>query len=227
VMVGTRADLATLLSGMEIDADAAFPLFLSRLYGVPGKLYLTGPMVGAPYAVMILEMLVALGVKRIVFYGWCGAVSRDLRIGEILLPTEARIDEGTSRQYVRRSGPGERSQKPSRSVKPSSIIQEAIKKGLASRNLPFREGPIWTTDGIFRETRRKTAYHQKRGVLAVEMEASALFSAGRFHGVEVGGILVVSDEIASFKWQPGFRTEPFKDARQRTCEVIQSLCRTL
>ncbi len=227
VMVGSLSDLSALLNGMEVDPDSAFPLFLSRLYGVrdlgPG-VYLVGPLVGAPYAAMILETLIAMGVHRVLFYGWCGAVSRAVHIGDVVLPTEAVIDEGTSGHYLYEEKTGEHF---SKKVHPSRAVQDVLRKEMTRRGFSFQEGPIWTTDAVFRETKEKTARHQAEGVLAVDMEASALFSVGRFHGAQVGSLLVVSDEIASFTWKPGFRTEPFRSARHRTGEVIQSVCQRL
>ncbi|PIP35286.1 MAG: purine-nucleoside phosphorylase [Desulfobacterales bacterium CG23_combo_of_CG06-09_8_20_14_all_52_9] len=229
VMVGTRIDLSDLLEGMGVDPDSAFPLFLSRLYGVTKAhtgFYLAGPMMGAPYAVMILETLIAMGVKQVLFYGWSGAVAQGVEIGDILIPTEAVIDEGTSRHYRVRSRTGG-SGRASGRAHPSAAIQDALRNELIRQNLTFRDGPIWTTDAIFRETVRKTAYYQRQGILAVEMEASALFSAGQFHGIQVGSIMVVSDEISSLKWRPGFRDDRFRCGRRRACKVIQSVCQAL
>ncbi len=229
VMVGSRTDLSRLIEKTTPDPVEGIPLFLSRLYRVNAESagwYLAGPMVGAPYAVMLLETLVAMGVKKILFYGWCGAVSKKVRIGDILLPTEAVIDEGTSRHYPNREG-GADQRRRSKRVVPSADLQEALRGEMMRRRMAFQEGPVWTTDAIFRETPRKTAHHQRQGVSAVEMEASALFSAGRSHGVAVGAVMVVSDEIASFTWVPGFKDPRFQSARQQVCDVVHSVCQRL
>ena len=60
-----------------------------------------------------------------------------------------------------------------------------------------------------RETREKVERYQKEGVLAVEMEISALFTVAKFRGAELGAMPVVSDELATFKWRPGFKMEEF------------------
>jgi len=229
VMVGTRTDLSHLMKKTTPDPVEGTPLFLSRLYRVnagSAGWYLAGPMMGAPYAVMLLETLVAMGAKKILFYGWCGAVSKKVCIGDILLPTEAVIDEGTSRHYPNREEGADQMRRPKR-VAPSAGVQEALRGEMMRRRMAFHEGPVWTTDAIFRETPRKTAHHQRQGVSAVEMEASALFSAGRFHGVAVGAVMVVSDEIASFTWVPGFKDPRFQSARQQVCDVVCSVCQLL
>jgi len=58
----------------------------------------------------------------------------------------------------------------------------------------------------------------------VEMELSALLTVARFRGVAAGAILVVSDELASLTWRPGFRDPLFTAARKAVCEVLSTLC---
>jgi uridine phosphorylase len=88
----------------------------------------------------------------------------------------------------------------------------------------FQEGPVWSTDAIFRETRDKVRHYQDQGVLAVEMELSALFTVGKYRGVEVGGILVVSDELTTLTWRPGFKDERFEKGRVAACEAVKQIC---
>jgi purine-nucleoside phosphorylase len=149
------------------------------------------------------------------FSGWCGAISPDVRIGDIIIPDGAIVDEGTSKHYGKVDGG---------LARPSGDISESIKEALKKKGLSFHEGVIWSTDGIYRETREKVEHFQKKDVLAVEMELSALFSVGRFRKVEVGGILVVSDEIATGKHVAGFSKQCFQKSRRAVCEVINSLC---
>ncbi len=64
---------------------------------------------------------------------------------------------------------------------------------------------------------------RQQDALAVEMELSALFSVGRFREVEVGGILVVSDEISTFSHLAGFHEKVFRKSREAVSEVITEL----
>jgi uridine phosphorylase len=174
-----------------------------------------GPIIGAPYAVMLFETLIAWGARSFIFFGWCGAISPDVKIGDILIPTSAVVDEGTSIHYLQ----------PRESVvHPSPATTGLIKTILSDRDIAFHEGRIWSTDAIFRETPDKVSHYQSSGVVAVEMELSALFSVGRFRNVDVGGILVVSDELSTLKWHPGFKDERFKQGRKSACEVIRQIC---
>ena len=102
VMTSARTDLFYLCDLFNYAKDDYHRLFTSRLYlnrSLPDSCSLTGPIVGAPYAVMLLETLIAWGACKIIYLGWCGAISESVKIGDIILPTTAVIDEGTSAHY--------------------------------------------------------------------------------------------------------------------------------
>ncbi|MCK4468703.1 MAG: nucleoside phosphorylase [Desulfobacterales bacterium] len=217
VMVSSESDLRMLCRKMNLLENCFIKLFTSRLYidNRRANLTLVGPFIGAPYAVMILETLIARGVRKILFFGWCGAISPDVKIGDIIIPTGAIIDEGTSRHYKK----GENF-----CVRPPGHITEKIKEALSQRGICFQTGLIWSTDAVYRETCERVKYYQNKDALAVDMELSALFTAGSFRKVEVGGILVVSDEISTCKQVAGFSKQCFKKSRADVCEAISSIC---
>jgi purine-nucleoside phosphorylase len=219
VMISTQSDLRSLCESVGFSKDRFNPLFTSRIYTATDGGFcdasLVGPLVGAPYAVMILESLVAGGVCKVVYFGWCGAISPEIGIGDILVPTSAIIDEGTSRHYL--NGNKFASQ-------PSESLVNMITAVLRQKGLSYREGPIWSTDAIFRETKDKVRKYQTQKVLAVEMETSALFSVGNYHQIDLAAILVVSDELSTLKWRTGFKEKRFKQGRRAVCEVIKHLC---
>ena len=221
VLVGTSIDLDQLVRSMGLSAHRPHPLFTSRLYvrtrNDAEPVSLVGPIVGAPYAVMLLETLVAWGVRQFFFFGWCGAVSPKVKIGDILLPAAAFIDEGTSVHYC------DSREAPTVSH-PTPVSVEQIWHMLEPENTRLHAGAVWTTDAIFRETPDKIRCFQAEGALGVDMEMSALFSAAHYRGVDIGGILVVSDELSSLHWLPGFKTEAFASGRSLACEMVKRLC---
>jgi uridine phosphorylase len=221
VLVGTLVDFDELMRSMGLSAQRPYPLLTSRLYirarDDAEPVSLVGPMVGAPYAVMLLETLVAWGVRQFFFFGWCGAVSPVVKIGDIVLPTAAFIDEGTSVHYCD-------SREAPRVSHPTPASVERIRHIQEPENTRLHAGAVWTTDAIFRETPDKIRRFQAEGALAVDMEMSALFSAAHYRGVDIGGILVVSDELSSLNWLPGFKTEAFASGRSLACKMIKRLC---
>lgn len=221
VMVGSESDLFDICASMQIERNDSRRLFNSRLYlaGSGGSsVSFAGPVIGAPYAVMVMETLIAWGARKVLFFGWCGAVSPEVKIGDIILPTSAVADEGTSRHYDATQDA---------LAYPSEQVVNKTAAILADCGILCHQGMIWTTDAIYRETPEKVKQHQRNGVLGVEMEGSALFSAARFRGVGIGTVMVVSDELSELTWRPGFSEPAFKQTRKTVCEAMKTLCLNL
>jgi len=217
VMVSTQADLSLFCNLTDLDEEKYRNLFVSRLYvgnTAETGFSVVGPFVGAPYATMLFETLIAWGAEKIIFFGWCGAISHDVKVGDVIIPTGAIIDEGTSKHYH---------QEEDGVSRPSSYILKNTKEALKKAGLTFHEGILWSTDAIYRETCEKVKHYQGKDVLAVEMELSALFTVGKFRNVQMGGILVVSDELSTLTWRPGFREQCFKESRKAVVEVIKEI----
>ena len=106
-------------------------------------------------------------------------------------------------------------------------IYNQAAEACAAEGVSARLGTAWTTDAVFRETREEVTHHQRDGVLAVEMECSALFTVGGFRGIEVAALLVVSDDLSSLTWHPGFKDPRFIRGRELACNAIGKLCATL
>lgn len=217
VMVACRPDLDAVCVSTGLEKTRFHSVMTSRLYtDQERKFSLAGPMIGAPYAVMLLEDLICRGAREILFFGWCGAIDADLKVGDIIVPSGAFIDEGTSRHYGADNGCP---------TKPGEHLTSRIKAHLDQAKLPYYSGHIWTTDAIYRETPNQVRHYQQKEALAVEMELSALFTVGKFRGIDVGAVLVVSDLLANLTWKPGFKYKRFKSQRHAVSEVIGKLCR--
>ncbi len=223
IMVATRADFDLLKNSLALDGDHFRDLLHSRLYfSDPPNVAVVGPMLGAPYAVMILETLIAWGVRKVIFLGWCGAVGHQVKIGDILIPTGAIVDEGTSQHY------SDHKSKPDNPwPKPSEEILAQIDAVCESLAASLHHGLVWTTDAVYRETGAKIKYYQERDVLAVDMETSALFAVAHFRKIALGGILVVSDELSTLQWNPGFNSATFKQGRKAALDMVKRLCQML
>ena len=218
VIISTRVDLFYLCDLLSYGRDDYHRLFISRLYVDKTESdgsSLTGPVVGAPYAVMLLETLIAWGARKIIYLGWCGAVAETVKIGDIIIPTTAVIDEGTSSHYqatVKRE-----------SVASSHMIS-TIRDAFVKTHVEFRAGAVWSTDAVFRETRQQVETHQQNGILAVEMKISALYTVAQYRSVDLGAVLVVSDELSSLRWRPGFKQKQFVQGRQTACKLVKEIC---
>ena len=157
-------------------------------------LTLSGPFLGAPHAVMGMEKLIVLGAKRIWVLGWCGSLQAELQVGHVLIPINAVSEEGTSGHYSISGHP----------LTSNGSLNLMLEESLKKQGLPFTKGAVWTTDAVYRETPEKVKTYQDLGVLAVEMEMSALMTVAIYRSVAMAGLLVVSDELSHLTWRPGF-----------------------
>jgi len=230
ILVSNDQDLERLRHTFMLHHETSSRLFTSKVYTgqtEKGDISLVGPFIGSPYAVMLLELLVAWGVEKFVLFGWCGALAPDVKIGDIVIPSAAIIDEGTSCHYPKNRKKQSSIPDDSLLAQPSLEITKGIINAVNGNDLTVHTGTIWTTDAIFRETLQKVSAFRRNGVLGVEMESSALFSVAAFRGVDIGALLIVSDELGSPKWRPGFRNIAFKDSRRKAYQRVVKLCRNL
>jgi uridine phosphorylase len=174
------------------------------------RMALAGPMLGAPQAVMVLEKMIALGVRRVLALGWCGSLQPHVRIGDVVIPRGAVSEEGTSPHYPIGAA------KPS----PTPALVQRLMEVLGTESGTFHEGRVWSTDAPYRETVSKVEEYQKLGILAVDMEVSALFTVAHFRGIELAAALAVSDELHDLSWRHGFREPRFKQSREHLCRVV-------
>jgi len=165
-------------------------------------------MIGAPQAVLVLERLIALGVTDVLAIGWCGSLQPNVRIGDVVLPVSAVSEEGTSGHYpLDISQPG-----------PSFDLLNPLERALEGRGLQVHKGGVWSTDAPFREMKSKVLKYQEEGLLAVDMETSALFTVSHFRSVRLAVAMVVSDELSTLKWHHGFMDVRFKESREWLAE---------
>jgi uridine phosphorylase len=217
VLAATGPDLRGLRDRLGFGADSGRALHISRLYTASESfsgICLAGPLVGAPYAAMVAEALIAWGARRLVFLGWCGAIAAAVAIGDLVLPTSALIDEGTSRHYLPEADESAG----------SSALTRKIFDGCTAEGVGVHVGSVWSTDAPYRETPDKLLAFRRRGALAVEMEVSALFSVAAFRRVEAAALLVVSDDLSSLVWQPGFKDPRFTRGREAAGSILGRIC---
>lgn len=210
VLVATATDLRDLRRRLDLPREAARHLFISRLWQKSGAT-VVGPIVGAPYAVMILETLIAWGARKFLFVGWCGSLVDGLQIGEILVPGSALVDEGTSGHYHSSSDLIVECPSPGKAAE--------LHRRLAEAGPEPKSGRVWSTDAVFRETPQKVRRFTALGADAVDMETSALFTVADFRKVALAAMLTVSDTLAGMRWKHGFRTEDFARGRAAALEA--------
>jgi len=149
---------------------------------------------GAPIVVILLEELIAFGVKEFLSVGIAGSLQKELRVGSIVVCDKAIRDEGASHHYL----------EPSKYSHASKALTKKLEETLTRFSLEYTVGTTWTIDTPYRETVAEVKQYQKEGVLTVDMEASAIFAVAEYRDVEAGSILTISDYLAELEWEPKF-----------------------
>ena len=140
--------------------------------GAPLTIQATG--MGGPSAAIVLAELLALGARRAIRVGTCGAITPGLELGQLIVAREAISADGTSRALgAGLRVPGDR----------------ALAEALELHAKDARAGAVVSVD-LFYERGPIGGGHE---ALAVEMEAAALFALGAVESVPVGCVLAVSD----------------------------------
>jgi DeoD family purine-nucleoside phosphorylase len=139
---------------------------------------------GCPSAAIVIEELVQLGVRKLVRVGTCGGLQPDLAIGDLIVALAATPADATALHYVG----GE----PHAPTADWELVHGAVHqaKELGKR---VRVGPIVSSDVFYQPDPGQAQRWSDRGVLAVEMEASVLFTLGALRKVQAGCLLIVSD----------------------------------
>jgi uridine phosphorylase len=165
---------------------------------------------GAPATVTLAEALTASGIKNTLIFGEAGSISPEVKIGEIVVPTFAVREEGTSYHYL----------PPNFEAKPSDNLLKNIRGLLYKTGVPYKEGGVWTTDAPFRETMKKVLAYSKAGILAVEMECSALLCLSTYRRTNSAALLIIADTLWEGVWKPAFNEPKVVNMEKRISETL-------
>jgi len=154
------------------------------------RIALTQAGVGAPVAAGQIDELAALGCKTFLACGMCGVLYDDIPVGNLLIPTAAVRDEGTSYHYIT----------PSREIVADERIVQVLEETLLDNDIPYTKVKTWTTDAFYRETPKKIELRKGEGCVTVEMEASAYMAVARYNDAEFGQILCAGDSLGGEIW---------------------------
>lgn len=164
----------------------------NTLYG-NAKVSVISTGIGSPSAALITEKMIAAGGKWFVCIGFCGSLSEKLRIGDVLLAKESERGEGLSGNYLKRGV----------SATANRGMLGYSKRALEKAGMKYTEGKIWTTDAIYRETRKKVSLFRRKGCLGVDLETAGVYAVAKYRRVKACALLVATDELFGKRWENG------------------------
>ena len=158
----------------------------------------TGFGIGAPGIAALADEFAALGVQKFVLIGMAGGLQSELNTGSLIISMTAIRGEGVSRHYL----------PPHATVASSEEMARGLSDMLTKHHQPHTSGFTWTTDAPFRELRSIVLGHQRAGVLAVDMEAAALFSVARSLNLSVVAAFSIADQLTDGHWKMSIDMRP-------------------
>jgi purine-nucleoside phosphorylase len=170
-----------------------------------------GRVVGAAFAVLVAEELFASGCDLLVSLTSAGQITPCGPPSYFVVIDRAMRDEGASYHYA----------PPSEFADADPGLVKVAAAALAQIQPRCVVGSSWTTDAPFRETAEAIEAARGKGILAVEMEAAALYAFARAAGVRVLCLAHVTNTmgLAGDDFEKGERTGPgtrLPSSRQRS-----------
>lgn len=136
---------------------------------------IVGCAVGAPFAVLVAEELFASGCELLLSVTSSGQLAPVHSPPYFILIDRALRDEGTSYHY----------RPPAAFSDAPADLLGALAGAFGDLPVTVLQGATWTTDAPFRETPGAIEAMRERGLLAVEMEAAALYAFAEARGKAV------------------------------------------
>ncbi|MCT4607422.1 MAG: purine-nucleoside phosphorylase [Marinisporobacter sp.] len=164
------------------------------MYGYTGtykgrRISVQGTGMGMPsIGIYSYELISEYGVKNLIRIGSCGSYQADVKVRDVILGMSASTNSSYAEQY---GLPG--------TYAPSASFELLLKaKNIADeKGIPTRVGNILSSDIFYNADSDAWKKWAEMGVLAVEMEAAALYMNAAKLGANALTILTVSDSLVS------------------------------
>jgi DeoD family purine-nucleoside phosphorylase len=172
-------------SAREVNDHRGLFGFTGAYRGVPVSVQTSG--MGTPSLSIVVEELLRLGARRLIRVGTCGGIAMGLQTGDLVIATAACPVDGATRTYLH----GE-------PYAPAADfdLTRALVDAAAAAGVEAQTGLVASVDVFYNTDDDYAKRWRERGVLAFEMEASALFFLAARAGVQAACALTVSDVLS-------------------------------
>ena len=188
------------------------------LGGVRVTLIRTG--VGTPSMASVMEVMKEVKPKSIVRVDYAGSLLADIPVGSVFTATAAIPGDGTSIHYIGADPDAYsflKGQPLASGLPPDKVyswmassgftgavpcdprLLEIVRDVVKARGMSMIEGTIWTTDGLFTESKEKVAFWASAGAKAVDMETSCLYLLARQAAIPAIAVHGISDNVVTQK----------------------------
>lgn len=156
--------------------------YTGRYRGVEVTIQTTG--MGGGSTGIVTHELIELGATTLIRAGTAGGLQTDLAAGSLVVADGAVADDGAGLAMCGGTAPP-----------PAPEVVAALTDAAATSDRPVRLGTVVSTDVFYDLEPGRNEDWQRRGILAVEMEAAVIFSLAARHGVRAGCVLAVGNTL--------------------------------
>lgn len=146
--------------------------------------------IGAPSCVAVFEEIYQMGAETVILFGTCGVLDASIADCSVIIPNSAVRDEGTSYHYAPASD----------EIVVNTKYTDLFIKLLEEFHCSYIIGKTWTTDAIYRETKRKVFERKAQGCICVEMECAAMTAMAQFRQKEFFTFFYAADNLDAEQW---------------------------
>lgn len=159
--------------------------FTGTYEGRPVSVQTSG--MGTPSLSIVVEELLRLGARQLIRVGTCGGIAPTLRTGDLVIASSAAPADGTTQTYLH----GE-----AYAPAPDFVLTHALYHAAEAAGIKAHVGQVASVDVFYNPDPDYARRWRERGVLALEMEASALFYLAARAGIQAACLLTVSDVMS-------------------------------
>jgi purine-nucleoside phosphorylase len=217
-----------LLPGDPLRAEHIAKTFLSdvrKINSVRNMLGFTGNFQGTPVSVMgsgmgipsisiyAKELITEYGVNNLIRVGSCGAVSKNVKVRDILIGMGACTDSSVNRQ---------RFQGYDYAAIASYSLLKVLNHAADALGIPVTNGNMFSADLFYTPNLSMFDTMEKMDILGIEMEAAGLYGIATEYGANAAAICTVSDHIRTGETTtPEERQTSFEDMMQIALEAVR------
>ncbi len=171
---------------------------IKQVNNVRGMLGFTGTYKGRRISVMghgmgipscsiyAKELITEFDVKTIIRVGSCGAISRDVKLRDVVIGMGASTDSKVNRLRFKDNDFA--------AIADFGLVRNAV-EAAETAEIPARVGNIFSTDLFYTPDPQMFDVMEKYGILGVEMEAAGIYGVAAEFGAKALTICTVSDHI--------------------------------
>jgi len=169
----------------------------------------------APDTAIAAEVACAGGADVLIRVGTCGALQKDIGIGDVIIAQAAMRGEGTSDYYA------DGKFTPVSNFYLTQVLAEV------ARDIDLRHhiGIVYTTDALLKETPDLINKLNKMNILGIDMVTSVFLTICHLNRKQAASILVVADNLIT--GELGFMDFKFYEAEEKSVQLTLEAVRRL